>query len=58
MSDTAWQIAAMVIYLVGMLAIGWWSYTRTQDLDDYMLGGRDLSPSVAALSAVAASLTD
>lgn len=57
MSDSAWQIAAMLIYLVGMLAIGWWSYRRTQDLDDYMLGGRDLSPSVAALSAGASDMS-
>ncbi|WP_226344895.1 sodium/proline symporter PutP [Agilicoccus flavus] len=57
MSDSAWQIAAMLIYLVAMLGIGWWSYTRTQDLDDYMLGGRDLSPSVAALSAGASDMS-
>ncbi|MDO5710684.1 MAG: sodium/proline symporter PutP [Micrococcales bacterium] len=57
MSDSAWQIAAMLIYLLGMLAIGWYSYNRTKDLDDYMLGGRDLSPPVAALSAGAADMS-
>lgn len=57
MSDTAYQMLAMVIYLLAMLAIGWWSYQRTKNLDDYMLGGRDLSPAVAALSAGASDMS-
>lgn len=57
MSDTGFQILAMVIYLGAMLAIGWYSYHRTHNLDDYMLGGRDLSPAVAALSAGAADMS-
>ncbi len=57
MSDTAWQGLAMVIYLVGMLLIGLYSYLRTHDLNDYMLGGRELSPAVAALSAGAADMS-
>ena len=57
MSDTFWQGLAMVIYLGGMLAIGWWSYRKTHNLDDYMLGSRDLSPAVAALSAGAADMS-
>nr|WP_174316834.1 sodium/proline symporter PutP [Kineosphaera limosa] len=47
----------MLVYMLAMLAIGWWSYHRTTDLDDYMLGGRDLSPSVAALSAGASDMS-
>lgn len=57
MSDLGYQVATMVVYLAGMLAIGWYSYRRTRSLDDYMLGGRDLSPSVAALSAGAADMS-
>ena len=30
-----------------------WAYTRTKNLDDYMIGGRGLNPLVAALSAAA-----
>ncbi|MBK8437197.1 MAG: sodium/proline symporter PutP [Austwickia sp.] len=57
MSETAWQVVAMVIYLGGMLFIGWYSWRRTHNLNDYMLGGRDLSPPVAALSAGAADMS-
>lgn len=57
MSDSGYQILAMIIYLLAMLAIGWYSYRRTSDLDDYMLGGRDLPPAVAALSAGASDMS-
>ncbi|GAB78786.1 sodium/proline symporter [Austwickia chelonae] len=57
MNESFWQGLAMVIYLGGMLLIGWWSYHRTHNLDDYMLGSRDLSPAVAALSAGAADMS-
>ncbi|GMA41488.1 sodium/proline symporter PutP [Mobilicoccus caccae] len=57
MSPLAWQIATMVVYLVAMLLVGWYSYRRTHDLGDYMLGGRDLPPSVAALSAGASDMS-
>lgn len=56
-SDTAFQTVAMVIYMAGMLFIGWYSYRRTSNLNDYMLGGRDLHPAVAALSAGAADMS-
>ncbi len=57
MTQTGFQILTMVIYLLAMLGIGWYSYARTKDLDDYMLGGRDLSPPVAALSAGASDMS-
>lgn len=57
MTDTGFQVLAMVIYLGAMLGIGWYSYHRTKDLNDYMLGGRDLHPAVAALSAGAADMS-
>lgn len=45
------------IYMVGMLLIGYWSYRKTSDLSDYMLGGRGLGPAVTALSAGAADMS-
>ncbi len=57
MSDLAYQAAVMVVYLLAMLAIGGYAYRRTHNLGDYMLGGRDLSPAVAALSAGAADMS-
>lgn len=51
------RIIAMVIYMAAMLGIGWWAYTRTTDLDDYMLAGRQLKPGVAALSAGASDMS-
>jgi sodium/proline symporter len=56
-SDQAFHIIAVLIYLAGMLAIGWYFFVRTKDLSDYMLGGRGLPPSVAALSAGASDMS-
>ncbi|WP_300048346.1 sodium/proline symporter PutP [Trueperella sp.] len=57
MSDTAWQIFTMVLYFLLMIAIGLWAYRKTSDVDDYMLGGRQLNPAVAALSAGASDMS-
>lgn len=57
MGASAFQLIAMIAYLVAMLLIGWYSYKKTNDLGDYMLGGRDLHPAVAALSAGAADMS-
>ncbi|UNX53207.1 sodium/proline symporter PutP [Georgenia sp. TF02-10] len=57
MSDQAFQAVAMIVYFGGMLLIGWYAYRRTKDLGDYMLGGRDLGPAVAALSAGASDMS-
>ncbi|MDR0959703.1 MAG: sodium/proline symporter PutP [Propionibacteriaceae bacterium] len=53
----AWTIVAIVIYFALMLFIGYRAYRRTSDLDDYMLGSRNLPPLVAALSAGAADMS-
>ncbi len=50
-------IISFVIYLAMMLAIGIYFYLKTNDLSDYVLGGRNLPPSVAALSAGASDLS-
>lgn len=45
------------IYMAGMLLIGFWSYRKTSNLSDYMLGGRGLGPAVTALSAGASDMS-
>jgi sodium/proline symporter len=57
MTDHAFQLLAIGVYFAGMLAIGYFAYKRTSDLDDYMLAGRGLKPGVAALSAGAADMS-
>lgn len=48
----------LAIYFLVMLAIGLYAYRKsTSDLSGYMLGGRSLSPSVAALSAGASDMS-
>lgn len=52
------QITTMfVIYIVGMLLIGWLGYRATNDLSDYILGGRRLGPFVVALAAGASDMS-
>lgn len=58
MTETNFRTIAIVLYFVGMLAIGWFAYRKTKNsLDDYMLAGRGLRPSVAALSAGASDMS-
>lgn len=57
MSEQTWFVIAIIAYLMAMLAIGYWSYTKTSEYDDYVLGGRGLPPFVAALSAGASDLS-
>lgn len=46
-----------VIYLVGMMLIGWLGYRATRNLSDYILGGRSLGSVVTALSAGASDMS-
>lgn len=48
---------ALGAYFLGMVAIGYTAYKRTSDHEDYMLGGRNLPPWVAALSAGASDMS-
>ena len=51
-------IISLVIYFIVMLGIGLYAYKKsTSDVSGYMLGGRSLSPSVAALSAGASDMS-
>lgn len=57
MSDQIFTFAALALYFAGMLLIGWIAFRRTSDHEDYMLGGRNLPPWVAALSAGASDMS-
>ena len=51
-------IISLAAYFAAMLAIGLWAWRKsTGDIDGYLLGGRKLSPSVAALSAGASDMS-
>jgi sodium/proline symporter len=57
LSNEFYQAVSIAIYMAGMLFIGWYSYRKTANLTDYMLGGRSLGPAVTALSAGAADMS-
>jgi len=50
-------ITTFLVYLVAMLGIGYWAYKATSSMSDYVLGGRRLTPGVAALSAGASDMS-
>ncbi|WP_010651634.1 sodium/proline symporter PutP [Oceanobacillus massiliensis] len=50
-------LITFIVYLIAMLAIGVIMYYRTNNLSDYVLGGRSLGPGVAALSAGASDMS-
>lgn len=56
-SDQISLIITFIVYLVGMLLIGYWAWTKTDSSADYFLGGRSLSPWPAALSAGASDMS-
>lgn len=47
----------IILYFIGMAAIGIYYYKRTQNLSDYILGGRSLNPWVSAMSAQASDMS-
>ncbi|MFD1067405.1 sodium/proline symporter PutP [Oceanobacillus locisalsi] len=57
MSETTYQIIAIILYFLAMIIIGLYSYRKTSNLDDYMLGGRSLGPVTSALSAGASDMS-
>ncbi|WP_082388058.1 sodium/proline symporter PutP [Virgibacillus halodenitrificans] len=50
-------LITFIVYLIGMLVIGVIMYRMTNNLSDYVLGGRNLGPGVAALSAGASDMS-
>lgn len=57
MTDQTYQVISMIAYFLLMIAIGLWAYRKNNSVDDYMLGGRQLNPLVAALSAGASDMS-
>ncbi len=55
MSNSFWIMTTLVGYMITLVLIGVWAQRRTQDQEDYFLGGRQLGPWVAGLSASASS---
>lgn len=52
-----WSIVAIVVYIMILLLIGYYSYKKTSNISDYMLGGRGMGPLVIALSAGASDMS-
>ena len=50
-------LISFLTYMIGMVAIGLYFYFKTNDLNDYILGGRGLGPGVTALSAGASDMS-
>ena len=49
---------SLALYFIGMIAIGVYAYFKQKnDVEGYMLGGRNLSPAVTALSAGASDMS-
>lgn len=57
MSSTVWIIAAFAAYMIMMIAIGALYMKKTNNSEDYFLGGRGLGGWVAALSAQASDMS-
>jgi len=52
------SVISLALYFIVMLAIGLYAFKKsTSDVSGYMLGGRNLSPSVTALSAGASDMS-
>lgn len=50
-------VITFTLYLAAILAIGIYAWLKTQSASDYFLGGRSLSPFVAAISAGASDMS-
>lgn len=46
-------VSIVVVYLLGMLAVGWWSARTIRDNDDFMVAGRRLGPLMLAATLAA-----
>ena len=57
MSINVSTLITFIAYLGAMLWIGVWAYRKTNDLSDYILGGRSLGAWPSALSAGASDMS-
>ncbi|MCF7952641.1 MAG: sodium/proline symporter PutP [Spirochaetales bacterium] len=54
---TAATIITFIVYLVFLMSIGFFFYKRTNNIEDYLLGGRGMGKWVTALSAQASDMS-
>lgn len=57
MSISSPMLVTFVVYILGMVIIGFVAYRSTNSFDDYILGGRSLGSIVTALSAGASDMS-
>ena len=50
-------VVSIVVYLAGMLVVGFLASRKTKDVGDFYLGGRKLGPFVTAMSAEASDMS-
>ena len=55
--ELAFKLVALAFYFGAMIGIGLYAFRKTKGGEDYMLGGRQLHPFVAALSAGASDMS-
>ncbi|TVQ39096.1 MAG: sodium/proline symporter PutP [Spirochaetaceae bacterium] len=51
------ELVTFIVYLVFLMAVGLYFYRRTANLEDYLLGGRNMGTWVTALSAQASDMS-
>ncbi len=57
MKDQVFYLVILVIYLAGMVGIGFFFFWRNRNVSDYILGSRKLGPMISALSAQASDMS-
>ena len=57
MSDEVITIAVVILYFAVVIGIGYYYYHKSENLSDYILGGRTLNPYVTAMSAQASDMS-
>lgn len=50
-------LIAFIIYFVVVLGIGYYFYNKSHNIEDYILGGRNINPYVTAMSAQASDMS-
>jgi Na+/proline symporter len=50
MSSSIVQIAIIIVYVLIMSGVGYWSMRRTRSVGDFFLGGRNLGPWMSAFA--------
>ncbi|WP_032981316.1 sodium:solute symporter family transporter, partial [Cronobacter malonaticus] len=57
MTTSTPMLVTFIIYILGMILIGFIAWRSTKNFDDYILGGRSLGSVVTALSAGASDMS-